>query len=64
MTIPIEEQGCGYHEWGPTEIVTAQWVIPPTPEVDGQPATFKQGTMIMQHACTNEGCGITEQWRV
>lgn len=61
---PIEDQGCGYHAWGPTTIVSAQWIIPPTAEVDGKPAVFKQGTALFEHSCTNEGCGITEQWRV
>jgi hypothetical protein len=60
----IQDQGCGYHEWGPTEIVTADWIITPTAEVDGQPAVFKQGTMTMRHTCTKPGCGVVETWTV
>lgn len=60
--IPIEQQGCGYHEWGDTTIVTANWVIPPTAEADTQPAVFKEGSLVMEHTCTK--CGVVSRWTV
>lgn len=44
------------------EIESAQWVIPPTGEVNGRPKVFKEGTAVYKSTCTK--CGRIKRWNV